>query len=313
VRVYVTGGYGMLGTRVVNRLSFGNDVYREKHAYLDLVDHFPMLVKSLYLKNPDVVVHCAGVIGGVKANIERPAEFLRENLQMGLNLLEAMKEAGVKRIVNIGTNCSYPDPAKGPIGDWKMREKDLWEGKPHWTHSPYGLAKRMVIEACEAYNRQYGIEHTTLCVANIYGPGATYDPIRSHAIPGMVKKIVDSRNNGYKSVTMWGTGESTRRFLYVEDAARAVEMFVKDKPKDDLINVVGSRRTKIKDLANLIAEKAGYKGEIIWDGTNPDGQWSREVDGSLAHTYGWEERVTLEDGIEAVIEDYERSKTTVLA
>lgn len=303
----------MLGTRVVDRLSHGNEVYREKHMYLDLVDHFPMLVKSLYLRNPDVVVHCAGLIGGVKANIERPAEFLRENLQMGLNLLEAMRETGVKRIVNIGTNCSYPDPADVVT---QMKERDIWNGKPHWTHAPYGLAKRMVIEACDAYERQYGIEHTTLCVANIYGPGATYDPNRSHVIPGMVKKIVDSRDNGYKSVTMWGTGESTRRFLYAEDAARAIEMFVKEKPEDKMINVVASRRTKIKDLADIIAERSGYKGQIIWDGTKPDGQWSREVDGFLAHSYGWEERVVLEDGIDAVIEDYERSrekKQTVLA
>lgn len=305
MRIFVTGGLGMLGRRVVGRLSdAANDVFTAGRGEIDLVEDFPKLLKRLYLHDTDMVVHCAGVVGGVKANIEAPADFLRENLLMGMNVLQVMAETGIKRILNIGTNCSYPDP----MGEIQaMKERDLWSGKPHWTHAPYGLGKRMVMEACEAYHRQYGMEHTTLCVANIYGPGASYDKERSHVIPGLVRRFVEARENNYNSVTLWGTGESTRRFLYVEDAARAVEMFVHNKPTDNVINVVSSRRTKIKDLAQLIAEKAGYKGKIEWDGTSPDGQWSREVDGSLAHTYGWEEKVSLENGIEAVIEDFERS------
>lgn len=305
MRIFVTGGMGMLGRRVLARLGDGgDDVFTAGRGTIDLVNDFPQLLKRLYLHEVDAVVHCAGVVGGVKANVDRPADFLRENLLMGVNVLQAMAETGVNRILNIGTNCSYPDP----VGEIQMmKERDLWNGKPHWTHAPYGLAKRMVVEACEAYHRQHGIEHTTLCVANIYGPGASYDRERSHVIPGLVRRFVEARDNSYKSVTLWGTGEATRRFLYVEDAARAVEMFVKDKPADALINVVSTRRTKIKDLAQLIAEKTGYEGKIEWDGTSPDGQWSREVDGSLVHTYGWEEKVDLEDGIEAVVEDFERS------
>ena len=309
MKVFLTGGTGMLGRAVRNRLEASNHkVFSFGSKDFDLVDDPHKVIKKLYLVNPDVVVHCAGTVGGVKANIESPATFLRENLLMGMNLLQGMAEAGVKRIINIGTNCSYPDPEHTLNA---VKERDLWNGKPHWTHAPYGLAKRMVMEACESYKNQYGIDHLTLCVANIYGPGATYDKNRSHVIPGLVRLFVEAREKRYKSVTLWGTGESSRRFLFVEDAARAVEMFLEKKMIENVINVVSSTRTKISELAELISDKVGYQGEILWDKTNPDGQWSREIDGSLAHFYGWEERVRIQDGIETVIEDYERTQLAV--
>ncbi len=303
-RVMVTGGAGFLGRHVVTRLeAAGADVSVPRSAAYDLRTR-EGIAGALADGRPDVVVHLAAVVGGIGANRENPGRFFYENAIMGIALMEAARLAGVAKFVQVGTVCSYPKFTPVPF-----HEDDLWNGYPEETNAPYGLAKKMLLVQGQAYRAQYGFDVIHLIPVNLYGPGDNFDPASSHVIPALIKKCVDAREAGADHVEVWGTGSASREFLYAEDAAEGIVLATERYDGADPVNLGVGREITIRDLVELIGRLTGFRGEIRWDATKPDGQPRRALDTSRARErFGFEARTSFEDGLRATIEWYEMSR-----
>lgn len=278
------GGSGFLGSHVVDKLrALGIEPFVPRRCDLDLID--PVDVAQLYkYTRPDLVINCAAVCGGIGYNQANPATIYRENILMGLHLLDGAFSFGVQKFINVGTVCSYP--AYTPV---PFKESDLWSGYPEPTNAPYGLAKKALIVQSQAYREQFGFNSINLLLANLYGPRDHFEPARSHVIPALIKKCVDAIEQGSDTVTIWGTGEPTREFLYVEDAADAILKAAIGYDSSDPVNIGTGREYSIRILALLIAEVTGYKGAFEFDTSKPDGQMSRRLDISKAkREFGFE-------------------------
>jgi GDP-L-fucose synthase len=306
-RVMVTGGGGFLGRAVVGRLETdGATVFVPRSAAYDLRTR-EGVAAALADGRPEIVVHLAAVVGGIGANRENPGRFFYENAIMGFELMEASRRAGVGKFVQVGTVCSYPKFTPVPF-----HEDDLWSGYPEETNAPYGLAKKMLLVQGQAYREQYGFDVIHLIPVNLYGPGDNFDPASSHVIPALIKKCIDAREAGEDHIVVWGTGSASREFLYVDDAARGIVLATERYDGADPVNLgVGSEIT-IRDLVTLIARLTGFRGELRWDATKPDGQPRRALDTSRARDrFGFEAGTRFEDGLRATIDWYEdhRSNT----
>jgi GDP-L-fucose synthase len=298
----VTGGAGFLGRNVVSKL--------EEHGAHDIVvvrshDYDLREVedvrKSLSDARPDVVIHLAAVVGGIGANRENPGRFLYDNAIMGLQLIEEARRAGIGKVVTIGTVCSYPKFAPIPF-----REDDLWDGYPEETNAPYGIAKKLLLAQGQAYRQQYGMNCVFLIPVNLYGPEDNFDPSSSHVIPALIKKFVEARDAGEPFVEVWGTGSASREFIYVEDAAEAIVLATERYDGDEPINVGAGFEIKIKELASLIQELTGFRGELRWDTSKPDGQPRRMLDTSRARDrFGFEAKTSFREGLQKTISWYE--------
>jgi GDP-L-fucose synthase len=254
---------------------------------------------------PDVVVHLAARVGGIGANERLPGTFWRDNLLMGVNVLEACRVAAVGRLVVVGTVCSYPKHTPVPF-----READLWSGFPEETNAPYGVAKRALATGMDAYRREFGLAGAFLLPANLYGPGDDFDDATSHVIAATVRKCVEAVESGRTEISMWGTGAATREFLFVDDAADAVARAAASIDDPAPMNLGTGREISIRDLAVLIGRATGFTGRFAWDPRRPDGQPRRALDTSEAlRRLGWVATTALEDGLAATVRGYREART----
>ena len=299
-RICVTGGGGFLGRRVVKRLlDRGYDATALQHSEYDLVRGED--IERFYLEmKPQVVIHLAAVVGGIGANSINPGRFFYENLMMGAQLIEGARLYGIEKLVQIGTICAYPKFTPVPF-----REDDLWNGYPEETNAPYGLAKKALLVQAQAYRDQYGLNTIYLLPTNLYGPGDNFDPDSSHVIPALIKKFIEAVESGRREVEVWGTGNATREFLYVDDAAEGIVLAAEAYDGREPANLGSGREISIRELAHLIAGETGFAGEIRWDATKPDGQPRRALDVTrAAELFGFRARTDFIDGLRRTIEDY---------
>jgi len=301
-KVVVTGGAGFLGRFVVDKLkSFGDvEVFVPRSSEYDLVqaDQVKRLLADV---QPDMVIHLAGVVGGIGHNQKNPGRFFYDNLMMGAQLIEQSRLSGVKKFVAIGTVCAYPKFTPVPF-----KEDDLWNGYPEETNAPYGLAKKMMLVQAQSYRQQYGFNAIFLLPANLYGPGDNFDLETSHVIPALIRKCVEARRSGAKAIDAWGSGNVSREFLYVEDCADGVLLAAKDYDESDPVNLGNGREVVIKDLVQTIARLSGFIGEINWQGSKPDGQPRRQLDTRRAfEKFGFKAKTSFEDGLRKTIDWFE--------
>lgn len=309
-RFLVTGGAGFLGRAVVAKLRErgAGEIFVPRSVQYDLRDR-GAIRRCLEDARPDVVTHLAAVVGGIGANRKNPGRFFYDNAIMGIQLMEEARLAGVKKFVTVGTVCSYPKFTPVPF-----KEEDLWNGYPEETNAPYGLAKKMLLVQGQAYRQQYGFNAIDLIPVNLYGPGDNFDPGSSHVIPALIKKCVDAREQGRPSIEVWGTGAASREFLYVEDAAEGIALATELYDGREPVNLGVGREITIKELVTLIVELTGYRGELRWDSTKPDGQPRRALDTSRARErFGFVARTDLRDGLRRTIAWYEANRTTEVA
>jgi GDP-L-fucose synthase len=260
------------------------------------------IVRALADGRPDVIIHLAASVGGIGANRANPGTFFYENAIMGIQLLEQARLAGVKKLVTIGTVCSYPKHTPVPF-----QEDDLWNGYPEETNAPYGIAKKALLVQGQAYREQYGFNAIYLIPVNLYGPGDNFDPDSSHVIPALIKKCIDARNAGAPTIEVWGTGTASREFLYVEDAAEGIVLAAERYDGAEPVNLGTGQEITIRDLVDLIAKLTGYQGEIVWDATKPDGQPRRALNTTRAREqFGFMARTGFEDGLRQTITWFER-------
>lgn len=305
-RVLVTGGAGFLGEHVVKKLeeSGCKEIFIPQSKDYNLVEM--EAVKRLYQEaKPNIVIHLAARVGGIGANMKNPGSFFYDNLMMGAQMMEQGRLFGLEKFVAIGTICAYPKFTPVPF-----KEEDLWNGYPEETNAPYGLAKKMLLVQSQAYSRQYDFNSIYLLTVNLYGPGDNFDPDSSHVIPALIKKVYDARDKGERRIVVWGSGNPSREFLYVEDAAEGIVLATEKYGKADPVNLGAGFEISIKDLAELICELSGFDGEIEWDTSMPDGQPRRCLDTSRAkEEFGFEARTDFREGLRRTIEWYEKEKS----
>jgi GDP-L-fucose synthase len=249
---------------------------------------------------PELVFHLAAEVGGIGANQASPGRYWYANLVMGANVLEQARLRGVGKTVLLGTICAYPKFTPVPF-----REDELWNGYPEETNAPYGVAKKALLVGAQSYREQYGTNAVYLLPVNLYGPRDNFDLETSHVIPALIRKMVEARERGDRQIVLWGDGSPTREFLYVEDCVEALWLAAQRYDGAEPVNVGSGEEIAIRDLAMLTAELTGFKGEIVWDTTKPNGQPRRQLDVSRAEElFGFRARTPLRDGLERTIAWY---------
>ena len=304
-KVMITGGAGFLGQPVAALLKKRGVrqpfIVRRKEYDLRQQTAVRRLFKD---HKPDVLLHLAASVGGIGANRENPGKYFYENMVMGVFLLEQARLSGIEKFLTVGTICAYPKFTPVPF-----KEKNLWEGYPEETNAPYGIAKKALLVQSQAYRQQYGINAVYVLPVNLYGPGDNFSPASSHVIPALIKKCVDAQEAGDKEIVVWGTGEATREFLYVEDAARGIVLAAEKYNKPDPVNLGSGMEISIKDLVRTIVRLTGFKGKVVWDTSKPDGQPRRCLDISRAKKeFGFTAQTDFETGLKRTISWYKQNK-----
>jgi GDP-L-fucose synthase len=305
MRVLVTGGGGFLGSHLVHRLEQeGHDVAIARRADHDLtaMEETARLFDETV---PDLVFHLAAEVGGIGANRANPGRYWYANLMMGAHVLEQARLHGTDKLVMAGTVCSYPKFTPVPF-----REDELWNGYPEETNAPYGLAKKMLLVQSQAYREQYGFDSCVLFPVNLYGPRDNFDLHTSHVIPALVRKCVEARERGERSIVVWGDGSASREFLHARDAADGILAASERYEKSDPVNLGAGFEIRIRDLVPLVARLCRFQGEIVWDTTKPNGQPRRMLDTSRALAeFGWKARIGFEEGLAETIQWYEENRS----
>jgi GDP-L-fucose synthase len=301
MRVLVTGASGFLGKNVMQHLpKFLEDDYSISgigSKPYDLISQNGCR-KVIEYYNPDVIVHAAGSVGGIAANQKNPGKFMYENMIMGANLIEEARRQNVPKFVFLGTVCSYPKFSPVPF-----KESDLWNGYPEETNAGYGVSKKAVGKLLQLYGEQYGMRGANLLLVNMYGPHDHFNLQGSHVIPALILKFYNAIKNGEEEVNIWGTGQATREFLYVEDCVEAISLAIKNNVDLEPINIGTGREIKIIDLVSEIADIMEYEGWITYDETKPDGQPRRCLYTSLAESkLGFKAKTHLHNGLKQTIE-----------
>ncbi|WP_435196363.1 GDP-L-fucose synthase family protein [Natronomonas sp. EA1] len=307
--VMVTGGAGFLGSHVIDELEARSDdvdIFVPRSSEYDLRNR-DAIQRAFENSDADVVIHLAATVGGIGANAKNPGRYFYDNAIMGIELMEQARQYDIEKFTVLGTICAYPKQTPIPF-----EEENLFEGYPEETNAPYGIAKRALLTQSKAYRDQYDFDSIYLLPVNLYGPRDDFDLETSHVIPAIIRKCIEAREAGDESITAWGTGEPTREFLYVTDAARgildATELYNESEP----VNLGTGEEISIKDLIELIADLTNFEGDINWDTSKPDGQPRRCLDVSRAKDrFEWEAEVSFEDGLRQTIEWYEKNRPLV--
>lgn len=300
-RILLTGGSGFLGRYVFEELlSRGvsdRSIFTPGSEELDL-RKWESCVEAV--KDADLVIHLAARVGGIGFNLKYPGELFYDNAVMGIQLMEAARQAGIEKFVCVGTVCSYPRLTPVPF-----REDDIWNGYPEETNAPYGIAKKALLVQAQSYRKQYGFNAVYLLPVNLYGPGDHFNAEDAHVIPALILKFFEAKLKGLPEVTAWGTGNASREFLFVRDAARGIVDAAGKYDKGEPVNLGSGREIRIRDLAGMIKEMTGYEGEIVWDTSRPDGQPERRLDVSRAKAeFGFRATTTFEEGLAATVTWY---------
>lgn len=301
--VVVTGGKGFLGSHLVPLIEKEQpkEIRAPRSSEFDL--RSPEACRELF-DGADVVIHLAANVGGIGYNQEFPGTLFYDNILMAVHTLHQAKEAGVRKFVALGTICAYPKFAPIPF-----KESDLWDGYPEETNAPYGLAKKMQLVQAQSYRQQYGFNSIYLLPVNLYGPGDNFNPDSSHVIPALIRKFVEAKDSGAKKVVVWGTGNPTREFLYVEDAARGILLATQNYDGSEPVNLGSSFEISIRELAETIAKVVGYTGKIVFDDSKPDGQPRRKLDVSRAEKeFGFLSKVSFADGLKKTVEWWRKNQ-----
>lgn len=303
-KILLTGGAGFLGSYVLDKLREreAKEIFVPRSTDYDLTGIES--VKKVYDDSkPDIVVHLAAVVGGIGANRQNPGRFFYDNLIMGVQIMHEAWKRKVEKFVAVGTICAYPKFTPVPF-----KEEDLWNGYPEETNAPYGLAKKMLLVQSQAYRAQYGFNSVFLLPVNLYGPGDNLNPDTSHVIPAIIRKSLDAVKNKKEKITLWGTGKSTREFLYVEDCAEAILLATEKYDKSEPVNVGAGCEISIGNLAKKITSLCGFKGKIEWDPEKPDGQPRRCLDTSKAFgEFGFRAAVPLDEGLKKTLDWYRKN------
>jgi nucleoside-diphosphate-sugar epimerase len=303
MKIYVAGHRGMVGSAILRRLKArgeDNNIITRAHAELDLTDQAAVR-GFIQAEKPDVVILAAAKVGGIHANNTYPADFIYENLMIECNVIHQAFEAGVTRLLQLGSSCIYPKAVAQP-----MAEDALLTGTLEPTNEPYAIAKIAGIKLCESYNRQHGTDYRSIMPTNLYGPGDNFHPENSHVLPALIRRFHEAAREGRDQVTIWGSGKPRREFLHVDDMAEA-SLFVLDLDKETYqantepmlshINVGTGTDISILELAQMVARVTGFQGAIITDPSKPDGTMQKLMDVSRLARMGWQARTGLEDGI----------------
>ena len=302
--IYVAGHRGMVGSAIVRQLKARgekNIVVRTSNE-LDLRDRSAV---NTFFENtkPDLVYLAAAKVGGIYANDTYPAEFLFDNLAIVSNVIDAAHKHKVEKLLFLGSSCIYPRLAPQPIS-----EGDLLTGSLEPTNEPYALAKIAGLKLCDAYRKQYGCNYISAMPTNLYGPGDNYHPENSHVLPAFIRRFYEAVKNDVDQVECWGSGSAKREFLHVDDLSTALIFLMDNYDSEGWVNVGTGVDLSIKELAETIAEIAGYKGEIVWDSSKPDGAPRKLLNVDKMSGLGWSSKITLTDGLKSVYEEYAQSK-----
>jgi len=315
VKIYIAGHRGLVGSALVRKLKkqgFDNLIFKT-HQELDLLDQkavFDFFVQE----KPEYVFLTAGKVGGILANNTYPAQFIYENIQIQNNIIHNSYLNKVKKLLFLGSSCIYPRECPQP-----MKEEHLLSGYLEPTNEPYAIAKIAGIKMCQSYNRQYGTNFIAVMPTNLYGPHDNFDLQNSHVLPALIKKFHDAKVNNKSEVTIWGTGSSKREFLYVDDMADGclflMSNFNPTKEQNEsgniFMNLGVGEDVSIKDLVNIVKRVVGFRGELVWDNTKPDGTPRKLLDMSKMHELGWKHEVDLENGVKMSYEWYLENIDTV--
>ena len=301
-KIYVAGHRGMVGSAILRQLAGqeGHEIVTRTHAELDLTTQ-PAVRDFMQSEQPDVVILAAAKVGGIRANNTYPADFIYQNLMIECNVINQAFEAGVTRLLQLGSSCIYPRAAPQP-----MSEDALLTGTLEPTNEPYAIAKIAGIKLCESYNRQHGVDYRSVMPTNLYGPGDNFHLENSHVLPALIRRFHEASQSGQEDMMIWGSGTPRREFLHVDDMA-AASLFVLDLPKSDYdagtspmlshINVGSGTDVSILQLAQMVAKITGYSGRIVTDATKPDGAPRKLMDVTRLKSMGWQAKIALEDGV----------------
>lgn len=297
----MTGGAGFLGGFVTEGLGAqGVEVFVPRSRDYNLIEKADIL-RMLDDARPDLIIHLAAVVGGIGDNQKNPGKYFYDNLMMGTQLIEQARLRGVKKFVATGTVCAYPKFTPVPF-----KEDDLWDGYPEETNAPYGLAKKMMLVQSQAYRQQYGYNSIFLLPANLYGPGDNFNLETSHVIPALIRKCIEARLRDASFVEVWGSGNASRDFLYVEDCAEGIVKAAAAYDDSEPVNLGSGSETTIKELVAIIVRLTGFAGEIRWLSDKPDGQPRRVIDTQRARErFGFRAQTSLEEGLRKTIDWYE--------
>jgi GDP-L-fucose synthase len=299
-KILVTGGAGFLGGFLLKTLEeegvSPSDI-RVPHLKDTDLRVWENCVRAV--EGMDIVIHLAASVGGIGFNRRNPAILFYDNIMMGAQLMEASRLEGIEKFIQVGTVCAYPKFAKVPF-----REETLWDGYPEETNAPYGIAKKALLVQAQAYREQYGLNAIYLLPVNLYGPNDNFHLEDSHVIPALIRKCVEAVQKKADKIDVWGTGSTTREFLYVEDCARGIVLAAKSYDEADPVNLGSGHEISIRELVELIADLSGFTGDLNWDPALPDGQPRRCLDTTRAEAFGFKASVTLQEGLARTVKWY---------
>ena len=299
-KIYVAGHRGMVGSAIVRKLSslgYTNVVTRT-HAEVDLVSQ-QAVMDFLGQEKPDYIFMAAAKVGGIHANNTLRADFLYQNLMIETNVVHAAWQAGVNRMLFLGSSCIYPRDCPQPI-----REDYLLTGPLEQTNEPYAIAKIAGVKLCESYNRQYGTHYVSAMPTNLYGPNDSYDLNNSHVLPALIRKTHEAKLRGDRELVVWGSGKPMREFLYVDDMAEACVFLMENGISDGLFNIGTGEDVTIRELAETVMDVVGFDGTIVYDSAKPDGTPRKLLDVDKMKTLGWSASTGLRDGIARAYADF---------